>query len=70
MSDPVNRPAHYCLGGIEVRDAITAWGLCYCLGSVVKYVARAKHKGAELQDLRKARAHLDYVIRRLETRCE
>ena len=66
MSDPVNHPAHYCLGGVEVIDAIEAWDLPYHLGNVVKYVARAKHKGDELTDLRKARWYLDRYIGRLE----
>ena len=26
-NDPVNHPAHYCMGGIEVLSAIEAWGL-------------------------------------------
>ncbi len=66
MSDPVNHPAHYCLGGVEVIDAIEAWELPYHLGNVVKYVARAKHKGDELTDLRKARWYLDRYIGRIE----
>ena len=66
VSDPVNHPAHYCLGGVEVIDAIEAWELSYHLGNVVKYVARAKHKGDELTDLRKARWYLDRYIGRLE----
>jgi hypothetical protein len=66
MSDPVNHPAHYCLGGVEVIDAIEAWGLPYHLGNVVKYVARAAHKGDELTDLRKARWYLGRYIARRE----
>ena len=47
-------------------DAIEAWELPYHLGNVVKYVARAKHKGDELTDLRKARWYLDRYIGRIE----
>jgi hypothetical protein len=43
-TDPVNHPSHYCLGGIEVLDAVEAWKLPYHLGNVVKYVARAGKK--------------------------
>jgi len=42
MSDPVNHPAHYCLGGVEVIDAIEAWELPYHLGNVVKHAQRVQ----------------------------
>lgn len=64
--DLVNQPPHYTVGGIETIDFIEAKGLDYHLGQVIKYVARAKHKGAELTDLRKSRWYLDRAIRRLE----
>mgnify|MGYP001611350049 FL=1 len=64
-ADPVNHPSHYTLGGIEVIDAIEAWGLGFHEGCVVKYVARARHKGRELEDLRKARWYLDRLIKRI-----
>lgn len=63
--EKVNHPAHYCVGGIEVIDAIEAWELPYHLGNVVKYVARAKHKGDEVTDLQKARWYLDRYIANL-----
>lgn len=66
MNDPVNRPAHYTYGAIEVIDAIEDWALGYHEGNVVKYVARAKHKGSQLQDLKKARWYLDRAIKNLE----
>lgn len=62
--DPVNHPSHYCRGGIEVLDAIEAWGLNYRLGNVVKYVARAGHKGDRTEDLRKAAFYLNREIER------
>lgn len=61
-SDMVNSPAHYQLGGIEVIDAIEAWQLDFHLGNAVKYIARAAHKGRELEDLKKARWYLDRAI--------
>lgn len=64
--DPVNSPSHYVLGGIEVIDAIEAWGLGFRLANVVKYVARAAHKGKQLEDLKKARWYLDREISKLE----
>jgi len=62
--DPVEHPRHYTFGGIEVIDAIEAWSLGFHLGNVVKYVARAAHKGSYLEDLRKARWYLDREIER------
>lgn len=61
----VNHPAHYNTGKIEVIDAIEDWGLDFHLGNVVKYVARAKHKGNELEDLQKARWYLQRRIQQL-----
>lgn len=62
--DPVNHPAHYCLGGIEVLDAIEAWKLPYHLGNVVKYIARAGIKSPDtlVQDLKKAQFYLNRYI--------
>lgn len=63
MSSPaVDHPAHYTFGRFEVLDVIEDWGLDYHEGNVVKYVARAKHKGARLEDLEKARVYLDRKI--------
>jgi len=66
MSDPINHPSHYTFGGIEVIDAIEAWGLGFRLANVVKYVARSDHKGNKLQDLRKAAWYLAREITTLE----
>lgn len=62
--DAVNHPTHYNHGGIEVIDAIESWQLGFHLGNVVKYVARAVHKGSRLEDLKKARWYLDREIAR------
>lgn len=60
--DPVNHPSHYTQGGIETIDFIEAKQLSYNLGNVIKYVTRADHKGARLQDLEKARWYLNREI--------
>jgi hypothetical protein len=60
--DMVNHPPHYKSGGIETIDFIEAKKLGYCLGNVVKYVSRSDHKGAPLEDLKKARWYLDREI--------
>lgn len=69
--DGVNHPAHY--GGdttYEVIKVLEAWGLDkdFCLGNVVKYIARAGKKDAATlaEDLKKARWYLDRRIANLE----
>jgi len=64
--DVVNFPAHYTFSKVEVIDAIEAWELGFHRGNAVKYIARAKYKGSELEDLKKARWYLDREIKRLE----
>jgi len=64
--DPVNNPAHYVTGGIETIDFIEAKKLGYNLGNVVKYIARADHKGNKLEDLRKAQWYLSREIATLK----
>ena len=65
----VDHPAHY--GGVnndyEAIKVIEAWGLGFCLGNTVKYIARHERKGKPLEDLKKARWYLDREIKRLET---
>lgn len=62
----VNHPAHYNMGNIEVIDAIEAWNLDFSLGNAVKYIARAKHKGREIEDLKKAVWYLEREIKKVE----
>jgi len=66
MKEKIDHPKHYNKGKIEVIDAIVDWDLNFCVGNVVKYVARHKHKKNSLGDLKKARWYLDYEIRKLE----
>lgn len=65
-ADPVNSPAHYTSGPIEVIDIIEGFHLGFHLGNVVKYVLRSPHKGAALQDLKKAKWYLERQIRQME----
>ena len=61
--EQVNNPKHY--GGkdnpYEVINVIEAWGLGFCLGNVIKYVARAgkKDPAKGLEDLEKASWYLE-----------
>lgn len=68
--DPVNHPNHYtalgatctnCGHDIECIDIVKHFG--WREGSVIKYVWRADHKGNRRQDLMKARALLDSLIK-------
>lgn len=54
ITSEVNHPSHYNQGKIEVIDAIEDWRLGFNLGNAVKYIARAKVKGQEVNDIRKA----------------
>lgn len=69
MGDTVNHPDHYNMGGIEVIDAIEAWGFGegFNRGNAIKYIARAGRKdlAKEVEDLKKARFYLDREIQRI-----
>lgn len=63
--DPVNRPAHYTDGKIEVIEYIEDKKLGFCLGNAVKYISRAGKKDPEkeVEDLEKA---VWYIQRRIK----
>lgn len=65
VHDPVNKPAHYTDGKIEVIDFIEDKKLGFCLGNAVKYISRAgkKDPDKEVEDLRKA---IWYINRRIK----
>lgn len=54
QEDVINHPSHYTRGKIEVIDFIEDQQLPYHLGNVIKYIARAGHKGDKLEDLKKS----------------
>jgi len=64
--DMVNHPKHYTFGKIEVITVIDDWQLGFYEGQVIKYVGRAKHKGNELEDLKKSQWYLNRLIEQLE----
>lgn len=68
IDDPVNHPAHYTDGSIEVIDFIEDKGLGFHLGNAVKYIARAGKKDPEktVEDLKKAVWYLNRRIAQLE----
>ena len=66
--ESVDHPDHYHAdAGVEVIKAIRAWsddnGLSFCLGNVIKYVARcqSKHESA-VEDLKKARWYINEAL--------
>jgi hypothetical protein len=68
MADAVRRPAHYTKGDIEVIEFIEQVirdyppDIAHHIGCIIKYVARAPHKGAFQQDLEKAEWYLRRAI--------
>lgn len=74
-SVPPNRPGdthneewehtqeHYKKGSIEPIEVIEDWGLGFCLGNAVKYIARSEHKGSKKSDLEKV---LWYIQREID----
>lgn len=60
-------PEHYRFGSIEAIDYIKSTlgdNGCYdfCMGNAIKYISRAKHKGKQVEDLKKAIWYIDYAI--------
>jgi Protein of unknwon function (DUF3310) len=60
--NPQAHPAHYNKGKYEVIDVIEDWKLGFNLGNVVKYLARADHKGTPTADLYKSLFYLNREI--------
>lgn len=67
--DLINNPPHYQNKRWEVIDIILEWfSDNYLLGTVLKYLLRARFKGNYAQDLKKARWFLDREIAIAEER--
>ena len=64
--DPVNHPPHYLVHPSGIECITIAEHFNFCLGNALKYIWRSGEKGAQLEDLRKARWYLDREIKRLE----
>lgn len=69
MTDPTN-PDHYRKHPSGVECIQITEHMNFCRGNAVKYIWRAGQKGDELEDLRKARWHIDREIARLEAKRE
>lgn len=55
-------PAHYTRFKHQPIDVIEDWGLNFRLANVIKYIARAEHKGERQRDLEKALWYLQREI--------
>ena len=65
--EAINHPDYYKGNGIEAIDVIEAWGLDFCLGNTVKYIARCGKKSDKVvEDLKKASWYLNREIERMK----
>jgi hypothetical protein len=69
-SDPVNHPAHYTDGKIEVIDFIEDKRFGFHLGNAIKYIARAgkKDSSKKIEDLKKSIWYIERHIHYTEQR--
>ncbi len=61
--------AHYLPGKLCIIDAIAGLGHAegFCVGNIIKYVTRYRHKGG-VEDLKKAKWYIDYMIENCENK--
>ena len=66
--EKVNHPDHYNSGQYEAIDVIddAGFGEGFCLGNALKYILRAKHKENYIEDIKKAKWYLEYLIQRID----
>lgn len=72
IRDNINYPKHYELKGLEpyesidvIRSSLEDGFKYFCLGNVFKYIIRHRYKNG-IEDLKKARVYLDWMIESLE----
>lgn len=71
-TDAVNRPNHYMIAGVEVRDiqrelSADMTGIqASDFNNAVKYLLRSPNKGKLKQDLMKCQKHLTWLIESLD----
>jgi hypothetical protein len=65
MSDAVNHPEHYTSHPSGVECIQITEHMPFCLGSAIKYLWRAGHKGDAVEDLKKAAWYVAREIARL-----
>jgi hypothetical protein len=65
--DPVNRPVHYNVSGIECIDYIKQvlgvdGFIAYCQGNMIKYQHRHRYKNNPVEDMEKAQWYLNRML--------
>lgn len=67
-TDPVSRPAHYNIGGIEPAEFMESIGIAedYYAGNIIKYASRYKRKNG-VEDIKKAKQYCKMLIDLLES---
>lgn len=71
-TDTVRSPKHYKLDGLEIESIDVVSAVTgkqfegFCIGNILKYVMRYKKKNG-VEDLKKARVYLDWLIPFLES---
>jgi len=63
MADNIKEPAHYIANKIEPIDFIIENNFNFCEGNVIKYISRYKIKNG-IEDLKKARQYIDFLIKK------
>ena len=67
QTNNVDKPSHYNNSNIEaieyIKDSLGLEGFSYhCEGTAKKYLHRFRYKGKPVEDLKKARQYLDWLI--------
>lgn len=74
MKDVIKSPSHYKIDGLNIESKDVAFGviknikngkIAACVFNVLKYVIRAEKKNG-LEDYKKAREYLDWIIEEKE----
>lgn len=74
VPDKINSPAHYKLDGLNIESIDIIFAvvrkiengvIAVCVANVLKYVIRAQKKNG-LEDYKKARKYLDWIIKEYE----
>jgi hypothetical protein len=71
MTDMINHPPHYTVGGIETIDYMKAKSTTeefrgHLRLTALKYLSRMGHKDDSLKDLKKAQWYLNRLIKEIE----
>ena len=66
MTEKVDHPRHYNLHPSGVEAITVCEHMGFNLGNAMKYIWRADHKGAVIEDLKKARWYVDREIQKRE----